>query len=1558
MSNTSDNTNIRCPVPGCTYQTGSLSEIVAVALLTAHTTTHQASQSPIQHGPKLERPTIDIGVAAEEFKLFERRWKIYAKNANIPEEQAATQLLECTSTKLGDAVLRMGSDIATQSEDEMLNTIRSLAVIPVATMVQRSELLSMRQSRDEPFRSFFSRVRGKAEICGYSIEHTCGCGRDSTVDFTKIITRDVIIAGIYDEEIRRRLMSANDLCKKSSNDIVALVEAEEMARNAVSSSTIALSTNKPVTSTPAASPTESKREKAVCPKCRKEYFKFKKGRFGWNKKPHTMCTDCHQRERRQLQLQEEQSNNTVCLSQVSSISQEDSSGDKKDEHPSVPRACKIAPIRLSHHIFSKGEWKRARFNDHPTINLSMSINQSHYISFGVKIPDASDMMVTCIADTGAQSNLWSLKQCKEMGFKEDDLIPVNSTLSAANKSRIEISGAVLLNMSGIAANGTEVTRAAMVYVSASVKGFYLSYDTMLDLGIIPASFPSIGDALIRTPLNDCIDLAEFAAADTPKCSCPSRQPIPPRPPQLPFQCTEENISSMRDWLLKTFSASTFNTCPHQPLPCMNGPPIEMHIDQSATPRVCHTAANVPLHWQEKVKADLERDVDLGVIERVPYGEPVTWCHRMVVTRKHDGTPRRTVDLSPLNKFCKRETFAAESPFHLARKVPGNTWKTVTDAWNGYHSVPLRDSDRHLTTFITPFGRFRYKRAPQGFVSSGDGYNRRFDAILAEFTQKERCVDDTIHYDTDLEQHWWRTIDFLRTVGAAGIVLNPSKFQFCQKSVEFAGFRVGESSIKPLPKYLDAIRDFPTPKSITDIRSWFGLVNQVANYAQLRGIMAPFRQFLSPKNHFEWSAELENAFEQSKESIIAAIVKGVEIFDLTRKTCMRPDWSKQGIGYFLLQKHCSCASNLPDCCNDGWRIVLAGSRFLSSAEQRYAPIEGEALAVAWGLEQSKYFTQGCEDLIVVTDHKPLVKILGDRTLDEIPNTRLFRLKQRTLPWRFSIHHLPGKTNYAADATSRNPSLRINDYADDVSRSLYSTCDEAEVSHTVGISDDFSASFSLSWSDLESATAADATLHRLSYLIQNGFPSNKGILSDELSSYWNYRDALYVCDGVVMYNDRVVVPKSLRPTVLTFLHSAHQGVTMMEARARSIIFWPGMSRDIKKKRDSCVPCCRNAPSQAATPAIPAQVPMTPFESIAADYFESHGHNFLVIADRLSGWTEIFSCNGSTKSNADGLVANLRCLFRMFGVPTELSSDGGPQFRASVTEDFLARWGVHHRISSAYFPQSNGRAEVAVKTAKRLLLDNIGPSGSLNSDKFLRAMLQLRNTPDPDCNLSPAEIVFGRKLRDAFSFVNRVGKFQNRQFRPIWRDAWKSKEVALRTRFTRNMERLNSHARYLPPLQPGERVFVQNQVGNHPGKWDRSGIVVEANGNDQYLVKIDGSGRVSLRNRRFLRSYTPASPTIAGPTPAAPLMPVDYQHVEDVPEPTLKPDDAPTLPATDVPRAAVPDTSLPPPQADVPQTQPQINDPPCPDPPAQTPQRPHRERKQRLLYRADTGTWEAPR
>ena len=115
----------------------------------------------------------------------------------------------------------------------------------------------------------------------------------------------------------------------------------------------------------------------------------------------------------------------------------------------------------------------------------------------------------------------------------------------------------------------------------------------------------------------------------------------------------------------------------------------------------------------KVKAGLDQDVRLGVIEEVPIGTLVTWCHRMAVCAKKSGKPRRTVDFQCLNAHTTRETHHTQSPFHQARSISPNKLKTVFDASNGYHSVPLHPNDRHCTTFITPWSRYRYRVAPQG-----------------------------------------------------------------------------------------------------------------------------------------------------------------------------------------------------------------------------------------------------------------------------------------------------------------------------------------------------------------------------------------------------------------------------------------------------------------------------------------------------------------------------------------------------------------------------------------------------------------------------------------------------------------------------------------------------------------------------------------------------------------------------------------------------------------------------------------------------------------------------
>ena len=540
------------------------------------------------------------------------------------------------------------------------------------------------------------------------------------------------------------------------------------------------------------------------------------------------------------------------------------------------------------------------------------------------------------------------------------------------------------------------------------------------------------------------------------------------------------------------------------------------------------------------------------------------------------------------------------------------------------------------------------------------------------------------------------------------------------------------------------------------------------------------------------------------------------------------------------------------------------------------------------------------IIYLTDHKPLVKLFGDRTLDEIANPRLFRLKQRSLLWRFKILHKPGKLHLAPDAMSRHPVETKDEVEISASEILAgirlpdSECIIA--SNQVG--DNFRA---VTFDRVKEETLKDNQMLKLIHYIQAGFPETKDHLPLELHEFWIVRYSLFIIDGVIMCSDRkreldhnkllshssifqddvyrIVIPPSLRKEVISVLHSAHQGVTAMNERARSIVYWPGITNDIQRCRENCNSCNLIAPSNPRLPPIEPLIPKVPFESIVCDYFQFKGWYYFVAADRLSGWTELQKIKlGTDDSGSKGLCKALRRIFVTFGVPVEISSDGGPEFSAKVTKDFLKRWGIHHRMSSAYHPVSNGRAELAVKASKRLLMENIGSNGELNNDRMIQALLTQRNTPDPGCKLSPAQILLGRNLKDSLPYIRKnVMVYNNPQFLNIWRNAWSKKEEALRSRYVKSLENLSEHTRSLPPLNCGDHVMIQNQTGNFPNKWGKSGIIVELKDYHQYVVKVDGSGRLTIRNRKFLRKFNPPVSKSGGSIPY--LRKADIQQQKSV-------------------------------------------------------------------------------
>ena len=1439
---------IRCPIPNCDYITEDVDAGIVAALLTAHTLTHSQAQGTGSAGKaeKVKRPTIAAGGSSEDWYYFKIRWQEYVTATKITGQDKILQLLECCDENLRKDLTRSsGGSVTNKSEEQVLSLIQQLAVQAENTMVARVTLHGMRQDRDEPIRAFTARVRGQANICKFVIE----CPNDnckSNINYTDHVIKDVITRGISDHDIQLDLLGEQNQ-DMTLDEVVKYIEAKEAGKRSATrlhdSSTDSLHA---ISQYKNKQKTELKEKLEICQYCGKTGHGTRasaKDRKQFCKAFGQKCEKClkdnHYASVCRSKPRVQQSADSLMLCSVYD------QGKKRNEG-------------INHHVFDPEtqNWVQSKSKDQPIIDVQVKVTNG--LNF-TPPPRSKVCTQKALADTGCQSCLAGINLLTKLGVSKTDLLPVQTKIKTANNSNIPLLGAIPLSLTAQGQSSNQLT-----YITDAVTDkLFLSREACTDLKLIDPAFPFRVD-------NIC-----GAAFSEDNCNCPKREKPPP-PPTLPYPATDANREKLQQYLLDYYRSSTFNTCSNQTLPMMEGPPLHLMVDPDAEPVAHHTPIPVPLHWQEEVKKGLDQDVRLGVLEPVPVGEPVTWCHRMVVCAKKNGKPRRTVDLQKLNQHATRETHHTPSPFHQARSVPQGKKKTVLDAWNGYHSVPIRPEDRHLTTFITPWGRYRYRSTPQGYIAAGDGYTRRYDEIVSHIPNKTKCIDDALLWADTLEESFYQTVKWLDICGRHGITLNPKKFTFGEDTVEFAGFQIGLNDVKPAKHLSEAILKFPSPKSLTDLRSWFGLINQVAYTFSVAKETQPFRDLLKPKATFLWTNELEDLFQKSKRNIINEMEEGVKIFDKARPTCIATDWSKLGLGFWVLQKHCDCTPTRPFCCHSGWKISLVGSRFTHSAEANYAPIEGEALAVVEALQKARYFVLGCDDLTIAVDHKPLLKIFGDRSLNEINNPRLRNLKEKTLGFRFQMVHISGKKQRAADTVSRHPTGKAEklvleddiaslEHDEPVSPSLLLNFVRHSAPETESIEPMSLSAFSLSSKPLQNVTwdrvriATTSELHHLYDIIQTGFPNNRQDMPSDLREYYQFQNDLTTVDGVILYKTRVVIPPSLRHEVIDTLHAAHQGTTSMLARAETTVFWPGITLAIHNKRSTCHSCNRNAPSNPYSPPTPLAIPDYPFQLICADFFHYKGQHYLVIVDRYSNWPIVDRADNGTK----GLIDCLKRTFTTFGIAEELSSDGGPEFTSATFQSFLTQWGVRHRISSVAFAHSNCRAEIGVKTVKRLLMDNISADGSLNTDQFQHAILQYRNTPDRDTRLSPAQCIFGKPIRDFIPIY--PGKYEPH---PMWQDTLKRREDALRDRHIKCAERLSEHTRRLPPLIVGDKVRLQNQIGPHPLKWDRTGVVIEVRQFDQYAIRVDGSRRITLRNRKFLRKYIPAlAPVVDNPTEPVP-------------------------------------------------------------------------------------------
>jgi len=490
---------------------------------------------------------------------------------------------------------------------------------------------------------------------------------------------------------------------------------------------------------------------------------------------------------------------------------------------------------------------------------------------------------------------------------------------------------------------------------------------------------------------------------------------------------------------------------------------------------------------------------------------------------------------------------------------------------------------------------------------------------------------------------------------------------------------------------------------------------------------------------------------------------------------------------------SCLNGLGYALMQGEKLIQCGSRSLSPAEARYAVIELECCAVAWAIDACRHYLLGCPIFDVITDHRPLVGVFA-KPLSALDNPRILRFREKLLDYSFNITWTQGKSHLIADALSRAPvfDAPIRE-ASACIMNVYDGTDPA-------------------LAPLQEAAKDDATYQQIMGAALKKIPRHLLPKDHPARIYKSMWDNISIESDLLIYDGcRIIVPLAQRKRILQVLHDSHSGIGKTRKLAQQLYYWPGINQDIANLISSCEKCQEMRPSQGPEPII-SRTASYPMESVSIDPFEAAGKKYLVMVDRYSSYPFVARLNSTVTSSITSIITDW---FLEVGWPRIIGSDGGPQFR-SAFEDFCREHNILHQLSSAGHPKSNGLAEAGVKDVKNLLLKN----DSWHAFKF--ALQAFRNVPRTGPGLSsPAELFFGRRHRLPVLPALTIPL-------PL-------------------SHKDNNSGRHLPPLQIGQKVYLQN--GNTK-RWDCTGVIKKVREHGRSYIVIRQDGRELLRNRIYLK------------------------------------------------------------------------------------------------------------
>ena len=771
---------------------------------------------------------------------------------------------------------------------------------------------------------------------------------------------------------------------------------------------------------------------------------------------------------------------------------------------------------------------------------------------------------------------------------------------------------------------------------------------------------------------------------------------------------------------------------------------------------------IPPHQYEEVRKLLQQMLQLGAIRR----SNSPWASAIVLVKKKDGTLRFCIDLRKLNARTIKDAYALPRIEESLDSLNGARWFSSVDLKSGYWQVELDEESKPLTAFTCgPLGFFECEFMPFGLTNAPATFQRLMESCLGEL-HLNWCIiylDDVIIFSKTPEEHLERLRGVFERLKQAGLKLKPSKCHFFQREIQYLGHIVNANGIGTDPKKIEAIRDWPQPITVSDVRSFLGFTNYYRKFIEGYATIArPLNILVSGENAgkkkalIQWNQDCEVAFQALKKKCMETPI--LAYADYNKPFKLHTDASGIGLGAVLYQTD----QNGHD------RVIAYASRVLSKSERNYPAHKLEFLALKWAVtERFHEYLYGGE-FEVFTDNNPLTYILTSAKLDATGQRWVASLAN----YKFEIHYKPGKNNNDADALSRI-NWDYGFYDHHVKEPTVNAILVAALSNRMVMPEAYlmkAARLPVTMPEIppykmtnerwREEQRQDPVLRKIIGLIDKGtWGTYKANDKDpeELKKFARRRAKLVMRRGL-LYRKKInkkeheptmqfVLPKTYRLKAMEGCHDdiGHLGLRKCIDLLQDRFYWPSMAEEFEMHIKTCKNCLQFKPKQTKAPLHPITA-THPLELIHLDYMTieaphegAKDKNILVITDHFTRYSQAFiTANQTAQCTAQTLWEKYFCYY---GFPEKILTDQGANFESRLIYHLCKVASIKKLRTTPYHPQGNGQCERFNQT----LINMLGTLDKRAKDKWPEMVSTLTHayncTKSLATGFSPFYLMYGR-------------------------------------------------------------------------------------------------------------------------------------------------------------------------------------------------------------------------